>query len=50
MNSFRKIIFWYAVTISFGLLFVMARFDGIRPGELIRYVHEPTLSTGGKEK
>lgn len=38
MNKFRKIIFWYAILVSGGLLFLMAYFDGIKPRELIKYV------------
>ncbi len=40
MNKFRKIIFWYAVVISGGSLFLMAYCDGIKPRELIKYVME----------
>ena len=40
MNKFRKIIFWYAVVVSGGLLFLMAYCDGIKPKELIKYVKE----------
>ncbi len=40
MELFRKIIFWYAIIVSGGLLFLMAYCDGIKPKELIKYVNE----------
>ena len=40
MNKFRKIMFWYAVVVSGGLLFLGAYCDGIKPKELIKSVME----------
>jgi len=35
LNKTQKVLFWYTVVISFGLIFVMAWIDGLKPSELV---------------
>lgn len=40
LNHWQIVLFWYAMLTSLGIIFMLAYFlDGIKPKELIEYVH-----------